>query len=242
MGFQLSSLGVEDDLELLRSGAERVGAEGLAIDALALRGRWHIDRERGHGALGVVRARLDWEVRHADVLHLDRDLLLLSANKGLDGAQLPVLAVSLDREGGVVRAEPEVDVGMDGTSFTAKRNLHTVLRGVGELPGLSGLALDSLNQAAIRADLRHAPAGHLHVCARFRAVPDRTAHGRAHHGEHRDVRPGPRGGALLYVLDVLRLHFDKGRLHRRRLRHVLDVAAGIERLWNLYGRLDVRHR
>merc|ERR1719247_3235055 len=94
MGFQLSSLGVEDDLELLRSGAERVGAEGLAIDALALRGRWHLDRERGHGALGVV------------------------------------------------RAEPEVDVGMDGTSFTAKRNLHTVLRGVGELPGLSGLALE----------------------------------------------------------------------------------------------------
>merc|ERR1719331_1250172 len=159
-GVELSAVGVEDDLELLSVGVDGEGAQSsCAVDALA-RPLRELRGDSCHGARGVVGGGAEGELVLACVADLDHGLLVAGADKGLDGAQLPVLAVGLKREGGPVGSKPELDVRVDGATLAGHRHLHTILREVLERPGLAGLALDPLRKTTVGGDLFHAPLGH----------------------------------------------------------------------------------
>mmetsp|Transcript_33260 Transcript_33260/g.87508 ORF Transcript_33260/g.87508 Transcript_33260/m.87508 type:complete len:328 (+) Transcript_33260:156-1139(+) len=157
-GVQLLAGRAQDNLQLLGRRVHREGAEGTAVHALALGSRRDLLGHGSHGLHGVVGGGTDGELVLAVVADLDHRGLVAGADEGLDRARLTVLTVRLEREGGPVGTEPELDVRVHGAALAGDGNLDTILGEIVELPGLAGHALDALLELAIGANVLNAPA------------------------------------------------------------------------------------
>ena len=112
----------EEDLDRVDEGVERVRAERAALDG---RGRF---RAVGRRALDVVGEHVggERELDLADVADRDRVGAARRRDHAAEGAELAVLDVHAHLAGRVVRAVPELEVGVERAALRREHDLHLV--------------------------------------------------------------------------------------------------------------------
>mmetsp|Transcript_10700 Transcript_10700/g.28540 ORF Transcript_10700/g.28540 Transcript_10700/m.28540 type:complete len:223 (-) Transcript_10700:56-724(-) len=133
-----AAVGLEENLNRVHHGVERVGAERATLDG----------RRRGDAllrrVLDVVRVHIsgERELDLADVADGHGVRAARSVDHGGERTELTILNVDAHLARGVVRAVPELDVGIKRAALSGEHDLHLLHERRAVRPGAERAALD----------------------------------------------------------------------------------------------------